>query len=75
MYLVLDLVWRDVWGEGFAAEAIRYESAWDADYDYAAAWKWARSLNLDERSRLWNGLLVLNGFPAGCTGLVGPSER
>lgn len=70
LYLVLDLVWADVWGEGFAAEAIRQESAWDADYDYAAAWKSARSLNLDERSRLWNGLLVLNGFPAGCTGLA-----
>ena len=75
LYLVLDLVWADVWGENFAAEAIRHESDWDADYDYAAAWKWARSLNPDERSRLWNGLLVLNGFPAGCTGLVSAAPQ
>jgi hypothetical protein len=69
LYLVLDRVWADVWGEKFAAEAIRRESAWDADYDYAAAWSWARSLTRNERARLWNRLLTLNGFPGGCDGL------
>jgi hypothetical protein len=68
LYLVLDRVWADVWGESFAAEAIRRESAWDADYDYAAAWSWARSLTRAERARLWNRLLTLNGFPGGCDG-------
>ena len=70
LYLVLDRVWADVWGEDFAAEAIRRESAWEADYDYAAAWKWVRSLKPDERARLWNRLLVLNGFEGACAGLV-----
>ncbi|HVS24050.1 MAG TPA: hypothetical protein VMU03_10040 [Gammaproteobacteria bacterium] len=71
--LVLDRVWADVWGEKFAAEAIRRESAWDADYDYAAAWSWARSLTRAERARLWNRLLTLNGFPGGCDSL-GPAK-
>ena len=73
LYLVLDRVWADVWGKKFAAEAIRRESAWDADYDYAAAWSWARSLTQRERARLWNRLLTLNGFPGGCDGL-GPAK-
>jgi hypothetical protein len=66
LYLVLDRVWAQVWGEAFAEERVRSESDWLADYDYAAAWKWARSLPRAERQRLWNELLVLNGFPAGC---------
>jgi hypothetical protein len=70
LYLVLDRVWADVWGEDFAAEAIRRESAWDADFDYAAAWSWARSLEPDERARLWNRLLAMNGFAGDCTGLI-----
>jgi hypothetical protein len=70
LYLVLDRVWADVWGEDFAAGGIRRESAWDADYDYAAAWTWARSVEPQERARLWNRLLVMNGFPGGCTGLL-----
>lgn len=73
LFLVLDRVWADVWGEEFAAERIRVESSWDADYDYAAAWGWARSLEADERERLWNELLRINGFPAGCNGPSLPS--
>jgi hypothetical protein len=63
LYLVLDRVWADVWGEEFAAERIRSESAWRASYDYASAWTWARSLTVDERGILWNRLLALNGMP------------
>ena len=63
LYLVLDRVWADVWGEAFAAERIRGESAWHASYDYAAAWSWARSLTLDERGILWNRLLTMNDKP------------
>jgi hypothetical protein len=63
LYLVLDRVWADVWGEAFAAERIRGESAWHASYDYAAAWARARSLTLDERGILWNRLLTMNDRP------------
>ncbi len=70
LYLVLDRVWAEVWGEKFAAERVQGESGWRADYDYAAAWKWARSLGRKERARLWNELLALNGFPASCAGLL-----
>jgi len=61
LYLILDRVWTDVWGEQFAAERIRGESSWRASYDYAAAWNWATKMTADERSRLWNRLLAMNG--------------
>ena len=64
LYLVLDRVWADVWGEEYAGDRIRHESNWGDDY--ATAWSWARSLSAGERSRLWNRLLVMNGFPDGC---------
>jgi len=63
LYLVLERVWADVWGEEFAAARIRGESSWEASYDYAAAWTWARGLTVDERGVLWNRLLTLNGKP------------
>ena len=66
LYLVLDRVWADVWGEEFAEERVQYEANWGGEY--AAAWAWARSLSAEERSQLWNRLLVMNGFPAGCGG-------
>jgi hypothetical protein len=68
LYLVLDRVWAGVWGEAFAASAIERESGWQASYDYGAAWQWARSLQREERARLWNELLVMNGVPDGCSG-------
>jgi hypothetical protein len=68
LYLVLDRVWARVWGEEFANERVRGEAAWRATYDYDTAWMWARSLDREERVRLWNELLVRNGFPGGCTG-------
>ena len=61
LYLVLDRVWADVWGEEFAHHGVRTESSWRASYDYAAAWAWAQALTKDERSRLWNRLLTMNG--------------
>jgi hypothetical protein len=60
LYLILDRVWADVWGEEFAAARVRGEATWRASYDYAAAWEWARSLTIDERGVLWNRLLALN---------------
>lgn len=70
LYLILDRVWADVWGEAFAEDRIRGESDWLADYDYAAAWDWARALTPDERLALWNRLLTLNGMPGGCDGPI-----
>ena len=61
LYLVLDRVWADVWGTEFAAARVRGEASWRASYDYAAAWHWASNLTADERSRLWNKLLAMNG--------------
>jgi hypothetical protein len=70
LFLVLDRVWAEVWGEDFAAQRIATESAWEAEYDYGKAWRWARTLGRDERARLWNQLLAKNGFPVGCAGPV-----
>jgi hypothetical protein len=75
LYLVLDRVWAYVWGEEFAEERIRDESRWRASYDYGAAWRWARSLGREERVRLWNELLIKNGFPGGCNGSLDIAER
>jgi hypothetical protein len=61
LYLILDGVWADVWGEDFAAERVRGETSWQASYDYAAAWDWARRLTVDQRGILWNRLLAMNG--------------
>jgi hypothetical protein len=70
LYLVLDLVWADVWGQAFADERVRGESSWEATYDYAAAWQWARALSRDERTRLWNRLLAMNGHQGYCYALL-----
>ena len=72
LYLILDRVWADVWGEEFADDRIQHESKWGDDY--AAAWAWAQSLGSEERLRLWNRLLVINGFPDGCGSLPGYAE-
>ena len=66
LYLVLDRVWADVWGEEFARARIGTESSWKADYDYAAAWAWAGALAGPDKERLWRRLLEMNGF-AGCS--------
>lgn len=68
LYLVLDEVWAQVWGKEFAAQRIQGESDWQATYDYRKAWQWASSLQRSERTRLWNNLLVRNGFPGNCNG-------
>jgi hypothetical protein len=71
LYLILDGVWADVWGEEFAAARVRGESDWRSEYDYAAAWDWARALAPAERSRIWNELLGMNGFAAQCSSFLG----
>ncbi|HUQ53556.1 MAG TPA: hypothetical protein VM692_15120 [Gammaproteobacteria bacterium] len=65
LFLVLDRVWAEVWGEDFAEQQIRVESNWEASYDYGKAWQWARGLGKNERARLWDQLLAKNGL-AGC---------
>ena len=66
LFLILDRVWADVWGEKFAKDRIRGESEWRAEYDYAQAWSWARSLGAGQRTRLWNELLSMIGFANAC---------
>jgi hypothetical protein len=63
LYLILEGVWADVWGEDFAEARVRGESSWRASYDYASAWDWARKLTVDQRGILWNRLLTMNDKP------------
>ena len=72
LFLVLDRVWADVWGEEFAADRVQGESGWDEKY--ADAWAWARSLTPEERARLWNRLLVMNDFPSSCKSMLDGTE-
>jgi hypothetical protein len=72
LYLFLDHVWADVWGEEFAEDRVGDESAWDERY--ADAWAWARSLGPEARAGLWNELLVMNGFPNSCPGISGSNR-
>jgi hypothetical protein len=72
LYLFLDHVWADVWGEEFAEERVGDESAWDERY--ADAWAWALSLGPEARAGLWNELLVMNGFPNSCPGILGSNR-
>jgi hypothetical protein len=66
LYLVLDRVWADVWGDTFANRRIEGESGWDDEYENA--WAWAQSLSVDRRTALWNRLLRMNGFNGYCYG-------
>ncbi|MBN1240010.1 MAG: hypothetical protein JXB36_16020 [Gammaproteobacteria bacterium] len=70
LYLILDRVWADVWGDAFAEQRVGDEAGWRAEYDYAAAWTRARSMTPAERAHLWNRLLAMNGFPTGCDGPI-----
>src|SRR5690606_25260211 len=54
LYLILDRVWADVWGEDFAEAQVRSESAWLAEDDYAAAWRRARGRAPAGRAELWD---------------------
>lgn len=74
LFLVLDLVWADVWGEEFANAQVLHESDWQSNYDYAEAWSWARSLGSDERRRLWEELLTLNGLAGACSNTADRSD-
>jgi hypothetical protein len=66
LYLILDRVWADVWGDAFAYRRIEGESVWDDEYENA--WAWAQSLGVDRRTALWNQLLRINGFDGYCYG-------
>lgn len=68
LFLILDLVWADVWGAKFADYRVAGESGWVGDYDYDAAWTFARALSRAERARVWNELLRRNGLPGDCAG-------
>lgn len=72
LYLILDRVWADVWGQEFAAARVRGEASWNATYDYAAAWDWATKLTVDQRGVLWNRLLTMNDKPYCYAVYLGP---
>jgi hypothetical protein len=73
LYLILDRVWADVWGDAFAARRIDGESVWDDEYENA--WAWAQSLGVDRRTALWNRLLRINGFDGYCYGPLDERAR
>jgi len=73
LYLILDRVWADVWGQDFAAARIHGESTWTATYDYASAWEWASKLTVDQRGVLWNRLLTMNDKPYCYAVYLGPT--
>ena len=73
LYLILDRVWTDVWGQEFAAARIHDESTWSATYDYASAWQWASNLTVDQRGVLWNRLLTMNDKPYCYAVYLGPA--
>ena len=64
LFLVLDRVWAEVWGEEFSSDRVRGEAGWGPEY--ASAWAWARSLDPEKRRQLWNQLLTMNGFLNDC---------
>ncbi len=68
LYLVLDRVWADVWGVEFAEDRVRAESGWHERY--SDAWAWATSISAEERTGLWNQLLLMNSFPNSCKSLL-----
>jgi len=72
LFLILDRVWADVWGESFAAARIEGESGWDDEYQNA--WAWVQSLGPDRRMALWNRLLRMNGFDGYCYGPTAKSS-
>jgi len=72
LFLVLDHVWADVWGEEFAEDRVRGESGWHERY--ADAWTWVRSLKSERRAELWDQLLIMNGFNS-CDRLHNRTER
>jgi hypothetical protein len=74
LYLILEGVWAEVWGEDFAGERVRGETSWHASYDYAAAWDWARRLTIDQRGILWNRLLAMNAKPYCSTVYLAPKN-
>src|SRR5688572_4083161 len=74
LYLILEGVWAEVWGEDFAGERVRGETSWHASYDYAAAWSWARRLTIDQRGILWNRLLAMNAKPYCSTVYLAPKN-
>lgn len=60
LFLILDRVWADIWGEDFAENAVVNETGWHDRY--AEAWAWVQSLSDNKRASLWTELLDLNGF-------------
>jgi hypothetical protein len=50
LFLWLYEAWTKLYGQGFADDAVKVESARKGIYDYETAWKWALAMSPDERA-------------------------
>lgn len=56
-YLILYDVWTELYGEKFANEQVKIESARKGLYDYKSAWEWVLSMNKEERVEKFKKIL------------------
>jgi hypothetical protein len=58
LFLYLYDVWSDLYGEAFADEQVKIESARKGRYDYGRAWTQVLALTEDERIAAWRNFLA-----------------
>ena len=58
LFLYLYDVWRDLYGQEFADEQVKIESARKGLYDYERAWKQVLDLTEDERITAWRNFVA-----------------
>lgn len=60
LFLCLYDVWETGWGRDFADRQVEVESGRRGLYDYETAWKWALSLNKDDRASRFADIVRAN---------------
>jgi hypothetical protein len=60
LYLFLYDVWTSLWGKDFADRQVAIESDRRGLYDYETAWKWALSLDKDQRASRFAAIVNAN---------------
>jgi hypothetical protein len=60
LYLFLYEVWTSLWGKDFADQQVAIESGRRGLYDYETAWKWALSLDKDQRASRFTAIVNAN---------------
>lgn len=58
LFLYLYDVWTDLYGQAFADQQVKIESAREGLYDYARAWRQALALTEDERITAWRNFVA-----------------